>query len=360
MLLIILLVLLVFSALVVAHEFGHFIVAKRDGIRVHEFGVGFPPKIWGKKKGETEYTINLLPLGGFVRLEGEDNETKGPKSFASKRLWVKTKVLMAGVAVNALIAYLIFVWLAATGIPQIFPFDMPKAGFVQPVKVSDPKMLIFQVGKDSAAETAGLGVGDTLVSINGRSFQNETQLKSYTAEVKGQSVEIKYVQNGTEKSRQVTLGSDTSKGILGVVALPQTKEKYPWYAAPFAALGLMWQTTITTVVMFLGAIWTLISKFQVADGVTGPVGVTAVFGQVVKFGLDYVLVLIASISLSLAVVNALPLPALDGGRLFILILRRIGVPISDKYEGWAHFAGFALLILFGIIIAIADVGRFFR
>ena len=122
----------------------------------------------------------------------------------------------------------------------------------------------------------------------------------------------------------------------------------------------MWQTSIATVMAFLGAIWALVSQFRVADEVTGPVGVTAVFGQVIKFGLDYVLVLVASISLSLAVVNALPLPALDGGRLFILYLKRFGVPISDKYEGWVHLAGFALLILFGIIIAISDVGRFFR
>lgn len=360
MLLIIILVLFVFSALVIAHEFGHFIVAKRNGIRVHEFGVGFPPKLWGKKKGETEYTINLLPLGGFVRLEGEDNESKGPKSFASKTLWVKTKVLMAGVAVNALIAYLIFVWLAATGIPQIFPFKMPSFGFVQPVAAEPSKLLVFQVGEESAAEAAGLSAGDTLVSINGQAFQNETELKAYTSERKGQTVEIVYIQNKQQKVRAVTLGSDADKGILGVVALPQTKEKYAWYAVPFAALGLMWQTSIATVMAFLGAIWALVSQFRVADEVTGPVGVTAVFGQVMKFGLDYVLVLVASISLSLAVVNALPLPALDGGRLFILFLKRFGVPISDKYESWVHLAGFALLILFGIIIAISDVGRFFR
>src|SRR5574343_1618626 len=98
MVLIILLVLFIFSALVIAHEWGQFIVARRNGIRVHEFGIGFAPKLWGKKKGGTLYTINLLPLGGFVRLDGEDNESKGPKSFASKSLWVKSKVMMAGVA----------------------------------------------------------------------------------------------------------------------------------------------------------------------------------------------------------------------------------------------------------------------
>ncbi len=359
MVLIILLVLFIFSALVIAHEWGHFIVARRNGIRVHEFGIGFPPKIWGKKKGETLYTINLLPLGGFVRLEGEDNESKGPKSFASKSLWVKSKVLMAGVAMNALIAYVIFVYLAVTGIPQIFPFKMPSFGFVQPIQAEAPKLVIFQVGEGSAAESAGLSTGDTLVSLNGRSFTNETDLKAYTAEVKGQKATVVFIQAGEQKTREVTLGADADKGVLGVVALPQAKEKYTWYAAPFAAIGLMWQSLVATVVAFLGAIWTLISRATVAETVTGPVGVTAVFGQVVKFGLDYVLVLVASISISLAVINALPLPALDGGRLFLLVLRRIGIPISEKQEGWVHLAGFALLIIFGIIIAISDITRFF-
>jgi regulator of sigma E protease len=266
---------------------------------------------------------------------------------------------MAGVAMNALIAYVIFVWLAATGIPQIFPFAMPSAGFVQPIQTEDPKLVIFQVGEGSAAESAGMSTGDTLMSINGQSFASDSELKAYTTESKGQKVTVVYEQSGEQKSREVTLGSDPEKGILGVVALPQVKQKYTWYAAPFAAAMLMWQSLVATVVAFLGAIWTLVSRFTVAETVTGPVGVTAIFGQVVKFGLDYVLVLVASISLSLAVINALPLPALDGGRLFILVLRRIGLPISEKHEGWVHLAGFALLILFGIIIAISDVLRFF-
>lgn len=359
MILIILLVLLIFSALVIAHEFGHFIVAKRNGIRVHEFGVGFPPKIWGKKKGETEYTINLLPLGGFVRLEGEDNESKGPKSFASKSLWVKTKVLMAGVAMNAAIAWVIFTYLAATGVPQIFPFSMPSVGPIQPIAAEAPKLVIFQVGKDSAADAAGLTTGDVIVTINGQSFANENDLKAFTSQNAGKPVALVYKRGSEQKQRDFTLGSDTSKGVLGVVALPQTKEKYPLWAAPIAGLMIMWESMIATVVAFVGAIFTLVSKFRVADTVTGPVGVTAVFGQVVKFGFDYVLVLIASISLSLAVINALPLPALDGGRLFVLVLKKLGVPISDRTETWAHLAGFAALIILGIIIAVSDIKRFF-
>lgn len=359
MILIILLVLLVFSVLVIAHEFGHFIVAKRNGIHVYEFGVGFPPRLWGKKFRGTEYTINALPLGGFVRLEGEDNESKGPKSFASKSLWVKTKVLMAGVAMNTLIAWAIFTYLAATGIPQIFPFKMPSVGPIAPIQVAAPKLVIFQVGKDSVAEAAGITTGDSIVSINGEAFKDETALKSFTSANAGKPVQLVYVHAGAQKSVSLTLGSDPAKGALGVVAIPQTKDTYQWWAAPIAGLLIMGQAMVATVVAFVGAILTLVTQFKVADTVTGPVGVTAVFGQVVKFGFDYVLVLVASISLSLAVINALPLPALDGGRLFVLILKRLGVPISDRSETWAHLAGFVALIALGIIIALSDIHRFF-
>ncbi|MFO0955674.1 MAG: M50 family metallopeptidase [Candidatus Saccharibacteria bacterium] len=359
MILIILLVLLVFSVLVIAHEFGHFIVAKRNGIKVYEFGVGFPPKLWGKKWRGTEYTVNLLPLGGFVRLEGEDNESKGPKSFASKSLWVKTKVLMAGVAMNTLIAWVIFTYLAATGIPQIFPFKMPSLGPITPIETTAPKLVVFQVGKDSVAEAAGITTGDSLVTINGQAFRDEAALKEFTSANAGKSVKIVYTHSGVDKTVDATLGNDPSKGILGVVAIPQTKDKYEWWAAPIAGLLIMWQAMLATVVAFFGAIATLLTQFKVAETVTGPVGVTAVFGQVVRFGMDYVLVLVASISLSLAVINALPLPALDGGRLFLLVLKRLGVPISDKSETWAHVAGFVALIALGIIIALSDISRFF-
>lgn len=359
MILIILFVLLIFSALVIAHEFGHFIVAKRNGIHVHEFGVGFPPKIWGKKKGDTEYTVNLLPLGGFVRLEGEDNESKGPKSFASKPIWVKTKVLMAGVTMNLAIAYVIFMILCGTGMANIFPFDLPTWGPIAPVPSEQSRLVVFSVGEGSAAARLGLKSSDEIVSIAGQSPRTEQALKEITATRPDQDVTLTYRREGQDTTATVKLSRDGDRGLLGVVAMSQQRERYPWWQVPIAALLLMWQLVIATVVAFFGAIWTLISQFRVADTVAGPVGVTAVFGQVIHFGWDYVLALVASISLSLAVVNALPLPALDGGRLFIILMKRAGVPITEKYENLAHMIGFVLLIAFGIIVAISDVRRFF-
>lgn len=357
--LIILLVLVIFSALVIAHEFGHFIVAKRNDIKVFEFGVGFPPKLWGKKWRGTLYTINLLPLGGFVRLEGEENESKSATSFATKPLWAQTKVLLAGVAMNTIIAYVIFVYLAATGLPQILPFKMPRFGPVQPIAAESPRLVLFQVEPGSAAAQAGLITGDDLVSINGTSFKDETELRDFTKGHAGQNVEIVSRRNQAVQTKTVQLGNDSEKGILGVVAMPQAREKYALWAAPIAAVAIMLQTIWLTITAFFGALTTLLFHFRVAETVTGPIGVTAVFGEVVHFGLDYVLVLIASISLSLAVVNALPLPALDGGRLFLLILRRLGVPVSENLETWSHTAGFVALLAFGLIIAVSDVQRFF-
>ncbi|MBP9827352.1 site-2 protease family protein [Candidatus Saccharibacteria bacterium] len=359
MFLIILLVLAIFSLLVIAHEFGHFIVAKRNGIKVHEFGIGFPPRLWGKKKGDTLYSINLLPLGGFVRLEGEDNESKSQRSFAVKPLRVQARVLMAGVAMNALIAYIILVGLAATGLPQIFPFDLPRVGLIAPISAEAPRLVVFSVGKESAAAKSDIAVGDEIVSINGQKLNSESELRAFTQSRGGQTVELISKRGSQTSTKSITLGEDKEKGILGVVALSQERQKYAWWAAPIAALFLMGQTIIATVTAFAGAIATLLLRFKVADTVVGPVGVTAVFGQVIRFGSDYVLALVASISTSLAVINALPLPALDGGRLFLLSLRRIGVPVSEKLEVIINLAGFVALIIFGIIIAISDKARFF-
>lgn len=352
-------VLIIFSALVIAHEFGHFIVAKRNGIRVNEFGIGFPPKLFGIQKGETLYTVNLLPLGGFVQLEGEDNASKSKTSFATKSLWVKTKVLMAGVAMNFLIAYIIFMILCAVGMANILPFSLPRLGPIAPIAAEQSRLVIFSIGKDSAAEKNGLQTSDQIISIAGLSPRSEQDLRAITSSRAGQEVMVTYAHNGDEQTKSIRLGQDGERGILGVVAMPQQRERYPWWQVPIAALLVMGKLVVATVVAFVGAIWTLVSSFKVADTVAGPVGVTAVFGQVVKFGWDYVFTLIASISLSLAVVNVLPIPALDGGRLFILVLRRLGVPIKESQENWAHTVGFVLLIGFGIIVAVSDVGRFF-
>jgi len=358
--LIIILIILAFSLLIIAHEFGHYIVAKRNGIRVYEFGIGFPPKAWGKQIGETEYTINWLPLGGFVRLEGEDGESQTKSSFAKKSVWVKTKVLMAGVAMNFLIAYILFVGLCIVGIANIFPFDLPRVGPIQPITVEAPRLVLASIGKDSAADKAGLQTGLELVSIDGVSPQDEPALRATTKERAGRTVEVVTRKDGATKTQSVELGSDQSKGILGVVAISQVRERYQWWAAPVAGFLLMVKTIAISIPAFFQAIGDILFKAQVGDGLVGPIGIAAAAPQVAQFGWDYFVVLVASISLSLGILNALPIPALDGGRLALILLKRAGVPLKENHENWAHTVGFIALMGLGIVVAISDVSRLWR
>lgn len=356
----ILLVIFAFSALVIAHEFGHFIVAKRNGIKVYEFGIGFPPKAFGIKRGGTEYTFNWLPLGGFVRLEGEENESKTASSFATKSVWVKTKVLMAGVTMNFAIAWVLLTILCVVGMANIFPFDLPRAGSIQPIAAGPNRLVVYSVNPDSAAKGIGLQNGDEIKRIDGVAPQNEEELRSTTRDRAGKTVDITYVRQGEEITRSAILGSDANKGILGVAALSQQRQRYELWVAPLASLTLMWKTIVVSVPMFFSSIASIFTTAKVNDGLVGPIGIAAAAPQVIQFGWDYFVALIASISLSLAILNSLPIPALDGGRLAVILLRRAGVPLKDHHESWAHTIGFVALMGLGIIVAISDVSRIWR
>lgn len=358
MILAILLLIISFALLVIAHEFGHFIVAKRNGIHVYEFGIGFPPKLKGWTYKGTEYTINLLPLGGFVRLEGENNESKTKNSFATKSFWIKTKVLFAGVAVNLFIAYLLFVGLCIVGFANTFPFDLPSWGAVKPVVSGEPRLAAMSVSNGSAADQAGLKTGDEIISINNQQPDTEQKLRELTTSLSGQTVPFTYKQEGKTIEKTVTLGSDQSKGILGVSAMSQTRQRYDLWAAPIAGAMLIGKTVAVSIPMLFSGIAELITKRQVPDTLVGPVGVAAVAPTIIRFGWDYFIMLVASISLSLAIFNALPIPALDGGRWFIMALRKIGVPIQDHYENWVHTVAFVLLLGLGVIINVANLSLF--
>lgn len=351
-------VIIIFSVLVIAHELGHFWVARRNGVRVLEFGIGFPPRIWSMKRGETRYSINLFPIGGFVRLFGEDDSQTGPRSFNSKSFWQKTKIVMAGVTVNFIIAYVIFTGLLIAGVPPIVQ-SLPSFGPIHPITTTTNDLTVFSVSENSAAQKAGVVAGDKLVAIDAQNFTNSNDLRTYTKAHTGQNVTITYIHNGNQQEKVVVLGTDELAGILGLVAEPVQISRYSWWAAPFAALALMIQLVIATLAAFGTLIVGLFTKAKVSEGVAGPVGIVSLFSQIVHFGATYILLFIASISLSLAVINALPLPALDGGREFMMILRKIGVKITPERENLIHILGFGVLILLMIIISVSDISKLF-
>lgn len=360
MILTIIFVVFLFSLLVIVHEWGHFIVARRNGVKVDEFGIGFPPRLAKIKKGGTLYTINALPLGGFVQLKGETG-TKGAKdSFAAQKTWPKTKILLAGVAMNLLVAYLIMLYLAVVGFPQILPGQPPTILGVAPIESTSPGLTVYQVAPDSPAAKAGLKQSDAILSINGEKISTEEGLRNYTKAHAGQTVVVRVSSKGAEIEKSLTLGAEPNKGPLGVIAQPQTFVRYPLAVAPLAALAILGQMVLATLGAFGNMIRTLLTTAKVSENVTGPVGITVIFGQVSKFGYQYILILLASISLSLGIINALPLPALDGGRVFVVWLQALGVKITPKVEQMTHLIGFIALILLGIIVAVSDVSRFIR
>ncbi len=366
--------LVLFVGLVVVHEWGHFIMARRGGVDVEEFGVGFPPKAKTlARKNGTEYTLNWLPLGGFVRLKGEHDADTTPGSYGAAPLSTKIKIMTAGVGMNLLVAYLMLILLALIGMPKLIDNQFT---------VQSNETLIRQdlfagyIEPDSPAAKAGLQSHDILASIGPVDGPQHTtkvleQFPDTTKQYAGQTVELQYRRNGELQRTNVQLrtaaeveaSKNTSepKGYLGVAPGQYEVSRYTW-SAPVVAGGLIKQFTELT---FKGLGTALFNLFKgdtkkASEQVSGPVGVYVILQQGSDLGIQFVLMIIAVISLSLAIMNVLPIPALDGGRLFVtLLFRAIKKPLTKNTEDTIHGSGFALLMLLFVLITIVDVKRFF-
>jgi regulator of sigma E protease len=364
MLITILIFLIILSVLVLIHEAGHFVTAKILKIKVEEFGFGLPPRIYGKKFGETIYSINWLPIGGFVKLYGEDEAGAGKPSFKIKSsklkvkdenraffarpVWQRAVVVVAGVLMNFLLAVGILSFLFSfVGVP-----------------VGGDKVIITQIVKGSPAETAGLKVGDTVEYINSIKITNPTQLVSYTKERLGQKLILKVqTKNNKEETLEITprIQYPKDQGPMGVAISQDVKiVKYPWFKAPFVgtweALKQSW-----LIISGLGSLFTmLITKGAVPQGIAGPVGIAQLTGQFVDLGPYALLSFVALLSLNLAILNILPVPALDGGRLFFILIEGItGKKVNQKVEGYAHAIGMAVLLTLIALITLHDLIRIF-
>jgi len=363
--------------LVVAHEAGHFWAARRNGIEVEEFGIGFPPKakVLGKKNG-TEYTLNWLPLGGFVKLKGEHDADTEPGTFGAASLPAKVKVMLAGVGANFLIAYLLFTFIALIGMPQLVEDQF----VVQSdANTTQQQVLAGYIEPESPGDVAGLELNDQIVSMTetgdctecvSYEFTESEQLGEATKSLAGESVELEVVRGGdqltlettllTEETVQASKQTDDPKGYLGVVPTEFTVIRSTW-SAPIVGAGVTMQFTELT---FKG-LWSIVSGlFQgdttaATEQVSGVVGVGYIFSSASFLGPVFMLMIVAVISLSLAIMNLLPIPALDGGRLFVtLFYRAIRKPLTQKAEERIHGTGFALLMVLFVLITIVDVQRF--
>lgn len=384
LLLSILLGLVILTIIVVIHELGHALVAKRNGVVVEEFGIGFPPaaKKWKVQKSilgdNVTYSLNWLPLGGFVKLQGEHDSDGKKGDYGAASFWQKTKILLAGVAMNWLTAAVLLTVLALFGIPRILPDQFAVAGDTH---TTGKSVLIASVEKDSPAAQSGLQVGDELISIGGTPHDAADTVIDAAKQYQGQTIEIVYKHGSETKTASVTLRSDADKkanqGYLGA-GLGQRESLRATWSAPIVGVGLTAQMTGMTLQGLgdtLARLGTgLIQKInpneqsqkqadenfaRAGDSVAGPVGLLGnILPRLVEAGAHYVILIAAVISLSLAVINALPIPALDGGRWFLTAVYRVlRRPLTAEREEAINGIGFLVLMGLFVLITVADVGK---
>ena len=376
----ILLGLLVLVVLVVLHELGHAIVAKRNGVVVEEFGIGFPPRGWSRKlKNGVLFSLNWLPLGGFVKLKGEYDSAKGKGTYGQASYWVKTKILLAGVAINWITAALLFAVISLWGLPKILT-DQVVLPFDNTVVVSP--LLIGTVGTDSPAEKAGLKVGDEILSIGDTPVITSSELSSATKSQAGKEVIVEYRRGEETRKSVVQLNSASEAkngGYLGVGS-SQTESIRATWSSPILGVATAGQFTYATISsvgdMLVKGIGGFFGQFSATEStreqaqqnlgalsqsVAGPVGMLGViFQSVLDAGVTQILLLCAIISLTLAVMNLLPIPALDGGRWTVMTLFRIfKKDLTKEREETIQSIGFLAIILLTILVTWSDVSKLF-
>ena len=378
--------LLLFISLVIIHEFGHFIAARRGGVDVEEFGIGFPPKLWGKKfkAHKTEYTINLLPLGGFVRLKGEHDSDTGKGSYGSARLRTKVAIMLAGVGMNILTAWALFTVLSVIGLPQLpLPNNETQFTVVSDTKVLSNSIDVGYVEKDSPAEKAGIQSGDKLTSLQAiKKCESENDSLCSTTLTQAGMVRDRVRNLLEEGNTTITIGVDgrdilveprslsevaeseksgVKKGYIGIEPVDFTLTRSTW-SAPIVGAGLTYQFSKITLAGISNALKNLFigKASEAGESVSGPIGIFFVLKQGAELGYRYVLLIIALLSVTLAVMNILPIPALDGGRLFVTsAFRLFKKPLRAQTEERIHGFGFMALMMLFVVISIVDVRRFF-
>lgn len=351
--------IIVLGVLVLVHEFGHFYVAKKAGMKVEEFGFGFPPRLFGLKKGETTYSINLIPFGGFVKIYGENGENENdPRSFASKSVGLRAKVIVAGVVMNLLLAVVFLSFGNAFGL---------RIGLINNATIArDTKIQIIQVSQGSPAQIAGLKTLDEIIKLQkGFDVIRPTQVEEVQNFVKkygGEEITVTIKRNGGEVNLKLIprLSPPPGQGAIGINLAKTGIVSYHWYEAIWRGIhdtGIM----AANITISLGVFFkNLFVDSSLNADVSGPVGIAVITGQAASLGFNYLLQFVALLSINLAVLNIMPFPALDGGRLLFIGIEKLkGSPVPKKVEGFVNAAGFAFLIALMIWITVKDVSRFF-
>jgi regulator of sigma E protease len=371
--------ILILTLLVVVHELGHYIAARRSGVVVEEFGIGLPPRAWGKKlKNGVLLSINWLPIGGFCKMQGESDAANKKGDYGKATYWQKTKILFAGVAMNWLATIVIFTILAWVGMPQMIKdqFTVPADSYR-----SASEVVVGTVVEGLPADKAGLKPGDEIVKVDGTLITDAALIPEISRVDKGKRVKIEYRRDGQTKTTTAELrgSNDDGKGYLGMSSGQSTYVRSTW-SAPIVGVATTLQLTGETfrgVGVLAGNFFGGLAKqlsfdasvresgrenvSAAGEGVTGPVGIVGVlFPQATQSGGVTLLMLAGIISLSLAVMNVLPIPALDGGRWLLMTIYKLRrKKLTAKTEEKFVTAGFLALFALIILITIVDVVRLF-
>lgn len=382
--------LFVLMTLIVAHEFGHFLAARKNGVRVKEFAIGFPPRAiawvhtpkgwrrlpksdWKKEQKSLIFSLNWLPIGGFCAMDGESDDESRPGTFGAASFWGKTKILFAGVAMNWLVAFVILTVLAWTGLPTLVEnqFTIRKD---EHVEVIEP-VFVGEILENSPAAAAGFEPGDRFVE-----FYTSDEVIAFNNAHKGETVSYKILRDGTEKTLTATLNPADSDYLLGLTMnLGSINRSYTW-SAPVVGAGLTVQLTGETFKglgkLLVGIVSGTVRQAstdstvraegreevaEVTAGVSGIVGIVGgLFPSTLSAGATYVALLAAVISISLACMNVLPIPALDGGRWFMIFLARLQrKKLSKDREAEIVSRAFIFLLILMAIITVVDIIRLF-
>lgn len=371
---IIIVFILVLGALIFVHELGHFLMARRSGMKVEEFGFGFPPRlggfVWNEEKkrhtfvagnkdvssSHTVYSINWIPFGGFVRIKGENGDgAHDPDSFASKGIIPRIKTLSAGVVMNFLFAWVLISIVLMLG----FPRAIEEYEKIDPSKV---EVQIAQVIPGTPAAKMGLKMGDVIVSVDGEKLLRVERVQEIIDVRKGEEIPF-VVRRGDEVLTLVGVPRTEypeGQGALGIALGEITLARYSFFEAILQGAVNTWTNTVMMVAGIGGLVGSLFSgdSAGLAD-VSGPLGIAYLTKEVSDLGFVYLLYFTAILSINLGVLNILPFPALDGGRILFLLIEKLkGSPVSERVEGYFHQAGFLLLILLMIAVTVHDFSKF--
>jgi len=378
--------ILVLSVLVFAHELGHFWTARRFGIKVEEFGFGFPPRAlgwyknrFGKRvkvvgarsfeslsesadeklhpaKGSTIYSLNWLPIGGFVKIKGENGDGRNDEdSFSSKAIWKRTVVLAAGVTMNVILAWVLFSVGYMIGLPQ------STAELGRNAIVSEQSVMAAEVMKGTPAEAAGLMVGDSILSVAGEKVKTEKELQEKIGARGGVETELIIKREGKELAIKVTpKSSNEGRATIGIAIFASGSVRYPFFSALIEGAKTVGWTLKEIVIAFVGLFRDIFTGVKVGDQFAGPIGIANITGQAARLGFVYLLQFTALLSLNLAIINILPFPALDGGRIVFLAIEKLkGRPVRKELENAFNNIGFLLLMVLIAFITFKDIVKLF-